>query len=46
LDFEGVHGNTSLENDETEEVPCGDAENAFEGIQVDVVLMKPLEDDS
>jgi hypothetical protein len=45
LDFEGVHGNTALGNDEAEEVPCGDIENTLEGIQADVVLTTPLEDD-
>jgi hypothetical protein len=45
LDFEGVHGNTALGNDESEEVPHGDAEYALEGIQEDVVLTTPLEDD-
>jgi hypothetical protein len=46
LDFEGVHGNTTLGNDEAKEAPYGDTENALEGIQADVVLMTPLEDDS
>jgi hypothetical protein len=46
LDFEGVHGNTALGNNKSKEGPCGDTENALEGIQADVVLMTPLEDDS
>jgi hypothetical protein len=46
LDFEGVHSNTALGNDEAEEVPYGDIENALEGIQADVVMTTPLEDDS
>jgi hypothetical protein len=35
-----------LGNDEAEEVLSGDTENTLEGIQADVVLMTPLEDDS
>jgi hypothetical protein len=46
LNFEGIHGNTALGNDEPEEVPDSDAEHALEGDQEDVVLMTPLEDDS
>jgi hypothetical protein len=46
LDFEGIHGNTALGNDESEEVPDSDIEHALEGVQVDVVLMAPVEDDS
>jgi hypothetical protein len=38
--------NTALGNDEPEEVPGSDAEHALEGVQADVVLMTPLEDDS
>jgi hypothetical protein len=45
LDFEGVYGNTALGNYESKEVPCSDAEHALEGVQIDVVLMTPLEDD-
>jgi hypothetical protein len=46
MDFEGIHGNTSLGNDEPKEAPDSDAEHALEGVQVDVVLTTPLEDDS
>jgi hypothetical protein len=46
LDFEGVHSDTTFGNDEVEESPCGDTEYALEGIQADVVLTTPLEDDS
>ena len=45
LDFEGVHGNTTLGNDESEEAPRSDIEHALEGIEADVVLTRPLEDD-
>jgi hypothetical protein len=45
LDFEGVHGNTALGNDESKEAPGSDAEHALEGVQADVVLTTPLEDD-
>jgi hypothetical protein len=46
LDFEGIHGNTALGNDEPKEAPCSDAEHALEGVQAIVVLTTPLEDDS
>jgi hypothetical protein len=46
LEFEGVHSNITLRNDESKEAPRGDTKNALEEIQVDVVLMTPLEDDS
>jgi hypothetical protein len=45
LDFEGVHGNTALGNDESKEAPCGDVEHALEGVQTDIVLTTSLEDD-
>jgi hypothetical protein len=46
LEFEGVHGDTLLGNDEAEEASYGEVEYALEGIQADVVLTTPLEDDS
>jgi hypothetical protein len=46
LDFEGVHSDTALGNDETEEAPCSDAEHTLERIQADVILTTPLKDDS
>jgi hypothetical protein len=46
LDFEGVHDNTALRNDESKEASRGDTKNALERIQVDFVLKTPLEDDS
>jgi hypothetical protein len=46
LDFEGVHGDIALGNDETEEAPDGDAEHALERVQANVILTTPLEDDS
>jgi hypothetical protein len=45
LDFDGVHGNTALGNDESEETPDSDAEHTLEVVQADVVLTTPLEDD-
>jgi hypothetical protein len=45
LDFEGVHGNTALGNDESKEVSCSDVEHTLEGVQEDVVLTTPFEDD-
>jgi hypothetical protein len=46
LDFEGIYGNTTLGNNKTEEVPCGDTKHTLERIQEDVVLATPLKDDS
>jgi hypothetical protein len=46
LDFKGVHGDTTLGNDKTEEAPYGDTENTLERVQENVVLMTPLKDDS
>jgi hypothetical protein len=46
LDFEGVHGNTALGKNKTEEAPYGDTEHTLERIQADVVLMTLLKDDS
>ena len=46
MDFEGVHGDTSLGNDETEEAPDGDAEHTLERVQANVILTTPLKDDS
>jgi hypothetical protein len=45
LDFEGVYGDTTLRDDETEEAPCGDAKNTLERVQVDVVLTTSLKYD-
>jgi hypothetical protein len=45
LYFEGIHGNNTFGNDESEEVPGSDAEHTLEGVQVNVVLTTPLEDD-
>jgi hypothetical protein len=46
LDLEGVNYNAMLGNDKPKEVANSDAKHTLEGIQVDVVLMTPLEDDS
>jgi hypothetical protein len=46
LDFEGVHSNTALGNNKTEEAPCGDTKHALERIQADVVMTTSLKDNS
>jgi hypothetical protein len=46
LDFEGIHDNSALGNNEPEKAASSDAEYTLEGIQADIVLMTPLKDDS
>jgi hypothetical protein len=46
FDFEGVHNNATLGNYESKKAPSSDAEYTFERVQVDIVLMTPMEDDS
>jgi hypothetical protein len=45
LDLEEVHGDVALGNDEPKEASNGDTEYALKGVQVDIVLTTPLEDD-
>jgi hypothetical protein len=45
LDLEGVHSDAALGDDEPKEASNGDAEYALEGVQADIVLTTPLEDD-
>jgi hypothetical protein len=46
LDLEGVDYDFFLGDDEPKEASTGDAEYALEGIQADIVLTTPLEDNS
>ena len=46
IPLEGDDSNAALGHDKPKEVPSSDTEYALEGVQADVVLTTPLEDDS
>jgi hypothetical protein len=46
LDLEGVHSDAVLGDDEPKEVSDGDTKYTLEGVQVDIILVTLLKDNS
>jgi len=46
LELEAIYGDATLGNYEPKEASNGDAEYTLEGVQADIVLTTPLEDDT